>query len=54
LIKLKYGLALSSCYLLAVAKLYNVPALFQHIEREMESIVAELRREVSVLFLSEF
>ncbi len=54
LIKLRYNLALSDCYLLATAKLHNAPALFRHIEREMESCVDVLRREIRIYFLSEF
>mgnify|MGYP000150217510 CR=1 FL=1 len=53
-LKMRYNLALSDCYLLATAKLHNSPALFRHVEREMEGCVDELRREVQIYFLSEF
>ncbi len=53
-IKLEYNLALSDCYLLAVSRILNVPALFRHVEREMEPIVSDLRREFNIYFLSDF
>jgi len=52
--KLRYGLALTDCYVLAAAKVYRCRPLFRKREREMEGIEEELKRHYGVLFLEDY
>lgn len=52
--KLKYGLALTDCYVLAASKIYNCKALFKKPEREMVENVDALKKEYQLLFLEDY
>ncbi|MHA1593962.1 MAG: PIN domain-containing protein [Candidatus Baldrarchaeia archaeon] len=53
-IKMKYGLALTDCYVLALSKMRACPAVFRKVEREMEGRLDELRRNFRIVFLEEY
>ncbi|MCE4613129.1 MAG: PIN domain-containing protein [Desulfurococcales archaeon] len=54
--KLKYGLALTDCYVLASSKLYNARALFRKREREMGAgkVLRSLTRDYEIVFLEDY
>jgi len=52
--KMRYGLALTDCYVLATAKVHRCRAVFRKREREMLKVVAELEREYPVIFLEDY
>ena len=54
--KLRYGLALTDCYVLASSKLYGAKALFRKREREMKArgVLDSLARDYDVLFLEDY
>jgi len=53
-IKLKYRLALTDCYILAVSKLYNCKVIFREREKEMINIIKELEKEFKIMFLEDY
>ncbi len=53
-IKLKYKLALTDAYVLAIAKVLGVPALFRKKEHEMIRVLDSLRRECKIMFLEDY
>ena len=52
--KLKYGMALTDCFVLAAAGVYGGKALFKKREREMLERAEELEREYPVVFLEDY
>jgi predicted nucleic acid-binding protein len=52
--KLKYGVALTDCYVLAASKIFRTRAVFREREKEMESIEDVLREELEVVFLEDY
>ena len=52
--KIKYGLALTDCYVLAAAKIYKCKPLFRKREKEMEGIEEQLKRDYGILFLEDY
>ncbi len=54
LIKAKYHLALSDCYVLALAKLLRAKPVFRKKEREMLKHIDRLRRLYGVIFLDDY
>lgn len=53
-VKLKFGLALTDCYVLAASKLFKGKAIFRSAEREMKERIDGIRSEFDVLFLEEY
>ncbi len=53
-IKMKYRLALTDCYVLALSKITSCPAVFRSVEREMEKQLDTLRKEFHMIFLEEY
>ncbi len=55
-VKLKYGLALTDCYVLAVSRLHGAKALFKRREREMtrKGLIDSLSREYDIVFLEDY
>ena len=54
LIKSKYRLAMSDCYVLALAKLLKAKPIFRKKEREMFKYVNTLKRVYGVIFLEDY
>jgi len=54
LIKSKYRLALSDCYVLALAKLLKAKPIFRKREREMLDYIDTLRKIYNVVFLEDY
>ena len=54
LIKAKYRLALSDCYVLASAKLFKAKPVFRKKEKEMLKHINRLRRLYGVIFLDDY
>lgn len=52
--KLRYGISLTDCYVLAASKVYRAKAVFKKREKEMESIEHALRKELEVVFLEDY
>jgi Predicted nucleic acid-binding protein, contains PIN domain len=52
--KLKYGVSLTDCYVLAASKIHKAKAVFRKREKEMESIEDLLRKELEVIFLEDY
>ena len=52
--KIKYGLALTDCYVLAAAKVHRCKPLFRKREKEMEDIEEQLKRDYGILFLEDY
>ncbi|ABL78874.1 PIN domain-containing protein [Thermofilum pendens] len=53
-VKARYGVALTDCYVLAVARVYACKALFKRPEGEMAKHLDELRREYGAVFLEDY
>ncbi|MCD6348123.1 MAG: PIN domain-containing protein [Candidatus Korarchaeota archaeon] len=53
-IKMRYGLALTDCYVLATSEMYGCPAVFRKVEREMLPRIEELKGEFRVIFLEDY
>ena len=52
--KLKYGLSLTDCYVLAASKMRGAKAVFRKREREMEGVEDALKKELEVVFLEDY
>ncbi|RLE86108.1 MAG: hypothetical protein DRJ96_04660 [Thermoprotei archaeon] len=53
-VKLRYGVALTDCYVIAASKIYGCKAVFRRREREMLPVIESLEREYSLLFLEDY
>mgnify|MGYP001773102485 CR=1 FL=1 len=53
-VKLRYGLALTDCYVIAASKVYGCTALFKKPEAEMLRSIEQLRRDYRIVFLAEY
>ena len=53
-VKLKYGIALTDCYVLASAKIYKGKAVFRKREREMQSKLSNIEKEYPIIFLEDY
>ena len=53
-VKLRHGLALTDCYVLAASKAFKAKAVFRRPEREMRARLNELRSEFDLLFLEDY
>jgi predicted nucleic acid-binding protein len=51
--KCKYSISLADCWVLATAKIQNIPALFAFKEKELQEHLESLKHEVEVIFLEE-
>mgnify|MGYP000038164652 CR=1 FL=1 len=54
LVKMKYGLALTDCYVLASSKVYGGKAVFKKREREMLKHISEIEKNYQVVFLEDY
>ncbi len=52
--KLRYGIALTDCYVLATAKICRAKALFRKREKEMIRYLNEIQKEYSIVFLEDY
>ena len=52
--KLKYGIALTDCYVLASARVHGGKAVFRKREEEMLSVIKEIKKEYPVIFLEDY
>lgn len=52
--KLRYGLALTDCYVLALSRMAGARPIFRQREREMEKHVEEIEREYKPIFLEDY
>ncbi len=52
--KLKYGIALTDCYVLASARVHGGKAVFRKREKEMLSVIKEIEKEYPVIFLEDY
>ena len=53
-VKLRYGLALTDCYVLATSKTYGCKALFRKRGKEMLEKIDLLEKEYPILFLEDY
>ena len=53
-VKLKYGIALTDCYVLASAKIYKGKAVFRKREREMLNKITNIEKEYPIVFLEDY
>lgn len=53
-VKLRYGLALTDCYVIAASKIYSCPALFRKPEAETLRNIGQLRRDYKIIFLEDY
>jgi len=53
-IKLRYKLALTDCYVLAISKIYNCTALFKKPEKEMLENIEQLKENYRIVFLKDY
>jgi len=53
-VKLKYGIALTDCYVLASAKIYKGKAVFRKREREMLNEITNIEKEYPLIFLEDY
>lgn len=53
-VKLKYGIALTDCYVIASARIYNGKAVFRKREKEMLEKIDEIVKEYPVVFLEDY
>ncbi len=54
LIKSRYNIAFSDCFLLALSENDNVPILFKNIENEMKQNINELNKRFNIKFLENY
>ncbi len=52
--KLKYGLALTDCYVLAASSIYNCKAIFKKPEKEMLQRLEALKKSYQLVFLADY
>ena len=50
-VKLKYGIALADCYVLALSKIKNSKAVFRKREKEMSE---QIEKDFDVVFLEDY
>ncbi len=54
MIKSKYNVAFSDCFLLAISEHENVPILFKNVENEMKQSINELNKRFKLKFLEDY
>jgi hypothetical protein len=54
IIKTRYNIALSDCFLLALSEHDNVTAVFKNLESEMRQNKQELMKRFDLIFLEEY
>ena len=54
IIKTRFNIALSDCFLLALAEHNNVTILFKNIESEMKQNISELKKRFDLKFLEDY
>ena len=52
--KLRYGIALTDCYVLAAAKVHGGKAVFRKREKEMLNTIKEIESKYPVIFLEDY
>ena len=53
-VKLKYDIALTDCYVLALAKIFKGKAVFRKREKEMQSKLPNIEKEYPIISLEDY